>query len=159
MDLGLTEAWLTGYVCLTTPITTSTSTLFFRSRAFARFPVGSSCPYTGLSLEGQHVNAACLFSHWAFSQELTLGKPDSSHSLIMPMKSMDLVAMNSARKADITEFNSKALQNTHAPCQQSFPLMKVAFRMHVAGKDDWWPFNGNVGVKRNEWSDEATSRD
>ena len=43
------------------------------------------------------------------------------------MKSMDLVAMNSARKADITEFNSKALKDTHAPRQQSFPLMKVAF--------------------------------
>ena len=35
--------------------------------------------------------------------------------------------MNSARKADITEFNSKALKDTHAPRQQSFPLMKVAF--------------------------------
>lgn len=41
--------------------------------------------------------------------EPTFGKPDSSHSLIMPMKSMALVAMNSALKADITEFSSKAL--------------------------------------------------
>lgn len=47
------------------------------------------------------------------SSELTLGKPDSSHSLIIPMKSMDLVAMNSARKADITELSNKALEDTY----------------------------------------------
>lgn len=47
------------------------------------------------------------------SCELTLGKPDSSHSLIIPMKSMDLVAMNSARKADITELSNKALEDTY----------------------------------------------
>lgn len=41
---------------------------------------------------------------------LTLGKPDSSHSLIMAIKSIDLAAMNSARKADMTEFKSKALE-------------------------------------------------
>lgn len=42
-------------------------------------------------------------------EKVTLGNPDSSHSLIMPMKSIDLAAINSALNADITEFNSKAL--------------------------------------------------
>lgn len=45
-----------------------------------------------------------------YIQKLTFGNPDSSHSLIMPMKSIDLAAINSALNADIIEFNSKALQ-------------------------------------------------
>lgn len=45
-------------------------------------------------------------------QNVTFGNPDSSHSLIMPMKSIDLAAINSALNADMTEFNSKALQWT-----------------------------------------------
>lgn len=47
-----------------------------------------------------------------YIQKVTFGNPDSSHSLIMPMKSIDLAAINSALNADITEFNSKALQLT-----------------------------------------------
>ena len=43
------------------------------------------------------------------------------------MKSMDLVAMNSARKADITEFNSKALQKHICPTSAELPFKKVAF--------------------------------
>lgn len=45
-----------------------------------------------------------------YIQKVTFGNPDSSHSLIIPMKSIDLAAINSALNADITEFNSKALQ-------------------------------------------------
>lgn len=45
-----------------------------------------------------------------YTQKVTFGNPDSSHSLIIPMKSIDLAAINSALNADITEFSSKALQ-------------------------------------------------
>lgn len=60
---------------------------------------------------------------------------------------MDLVAMNSARKADITEFNSKALQDPSAPCQKNFLLMKGALILstYVAGKDEWKLFKGRAG--------------
>ena len=40
---------------------------------------------------------------------LTFGKPASSQSLIMPMKSVALAATNSALNAHMTEFNSRAL--------------------------------------------------
>lgn len=42
-------------------------------------------------------------------QDFTLGNPASSHSLIMPMKSVALAATNSALKAHMTEFSNKAL--------------------------------------------------
>lgn len=43
---------------------------------------------------------------------LTLGKPASSQSLIMPMKSVARAATNSGRNALMTEFSSKALWET-----------------------------------------------
>ena len=89
-----------------------------------------------------------------------MGKPDSSHSLIMPMKSMDLVAMNSARKADITEFNSKALQDTYAPTSAELPFKKVAFILGciLLEKMTDSPLMVALGTKK-DCSKKATSRD
>lgn len=42
---------------------------------------------------------------------LTFGKPASSLSLIIPMKSVALAATNSGLKALMTEFSSKALRD------------------------------------------------
>lgn len=42
-------------------------------------------------------------------RSLTFGKPASSQSLIIPMKSVALAATNSGLNALITEFKSKAL--------------------------------------------------
>lgn len=52
-----------------------------------------------------------------FSGRLTLGKPASSQSLIMPMKSVARTATNSGLNALMTEFNSKALWETNTQLQ------------------------------------------
>lgn len=53
----------------------------------------------------------------SFSGHLTLGKPASSQSLIMPMKSVARTATNSGLNALMTEFNSKALWETNTQLQ------------------------------------------
>lgn len=50
--------------------------------------------------------------HHSCSCPLTFGKPASSQSLIIPMKSVALAATNSGLKALMTEFSSKALWET-----------------------------------------------
>lgn len=61
------------------------------------------------------------------SRPLTLGKPASSQSLIMPMKSVALAATNSGLNALMTEFNSKALWETRTSLQSKRHSL---FRVH-----------------------------
>lgn len=56
------------------------------------------------------------------SRPLTLGKPASSQSLIMAMKSVALAATNSGRNALMTEFSSKALWETCTSLQSKYAV-------------------------------------
>lgn len=90
--------------------------------------------------EGRRSLSKCTFTfigspHYKCSCSLTFGKPASSQSLIMPMKSVALAATNSGLNALMTEFSSKVLWETGT--RLTFPVFHhrklLKHRVNV-----WW---------------------